>query len=43
VPPEGGRREEVYAQALEYGVQALARAITAHPDQWVLTTPIWKK
>jgi KDO2-lipid IV(A) lauroyltransferase len=41
VPPEEASREEVYAQALDFGVQALARAVTAHPDQWVLTTAIW--
>ncbi|MBN1890965.1 MAG: lysophospholipid acyltransferase family protein [Thermoflexales bacterium] len=41
VPPADASREQVYAQALEIGVQALARAVSAHPDQWVLTTPIW--
>ena len=40
-PPESASREEIYAQALDYGLRALARAVTAHPDQWVLTTPIW--
>ncbi len=41
IPSQDGDRDEIYEQALDYGVQALARAITAHPDQWVLTTPIW--
>lgn len=43
VPPENTSREVVYAQALEFGMDALARAVTAHPDQWVLTTRLWKK
>ncbi len=41
VPSLDSSQEEIYAQALNYGVQALARAVTAFPDQWMLTTPIW--
>ncbi len=41
--PQTGRanRRAVYEAALDFGVRVLANAITAHPDQWVLTTPIW--
>lgn len=42
VPPPGAPREQVYAQALEHGVQALGRAVSAWPEQWVLTTAVWK-
>lgn len=41
IPLADTSREQVYAQALEFGVQALEKAVSAHPDQWVLTTPIW--
>jgi lauroyl/myristoyl acyltransferase len=41
VPPADASREQVYATVLEVGMQALARAVSAYPDQWVLTTPIW--
>jgi len=34
-------REQVYRAALDFGVRELERAITTHPEQWVLTTPIW--
>jgi lauroyl/myristoyl acyltransferase len=34
-------RELVYRAALDFGVRELERAITTHPEQWVLTTPIW--
>jgi len=34
-------REQVYRAALDFGVQELERVITMHPEQWVLTTPIW--
>ena len=42
VPDPVADREETYRAALNFGVQALERAITAHPEQWVLTTPLWK-
>lgn len=42
IPAESDDRETVYRQALAYGVDLLRRAIAAHPDQWLLTTPIWK-
>jgi KDO2-lipid IV(A) lauroyltransferase len=38
---QGADRQMLYEAALGSGVRALERAITAHPDQWVLTTPIW--
>lgn len=41
VPDATGDREEVYRAALDFGVRSLERAITAHPEQWVLTTPLW--
>jgi len=41
VPALSARREDVYREALEFGVRELERGITAHPDQWVLTTPLW--
>jgi len=34
-------REQVYRAALDWGVRELERVITAQPDQWVLTTPLW--
>jgi phosphatidylinositol dimannoside acyltransferase len=42
VPNPVADREETYRAALDFGVQALERAITAHPEQWVLTTPLWE-
>jgi len=43
VPDESARaaRDNVYHAALDFGVRQLERVITAQPDQWVLTTPIW--
>lgn len=41
VPAPVAAQEEVYRHALELGVRALESAATAHPDQWVLTTPVW--
>jgi KDO2-lipid IV(A) lauroyltransferase len=41
VPDRAASREEAYGAALDFGVQALERAVTTHPDQWALTTPIW--
>jgi lauroyl/myristoyl acyltransferase len=41
VPDDTADREEAYCTALEFGVRALEGAITAHPEQWVLTTPLW--
>ena len=34
-------REQAYRAALDFGVRTLECAITAHPDQWVVTTPLW--
>jgi len=34
-------REEVYRAAIDFGARALERAITTHPDQWVVTAPLW--
>jgi lauroyl/myristoyl acyltransferase len=34
-------RQSAYHAALDFGVRTLERAITAYPDQWVMTTPIW--
>jgi phosphatidylinositol dimannoside acyltransferase len=42
VPDPLADREKTYRAALDFGVRALERAITAHPEQWVLTTPLWK-
>jgi KDO2-lipid IV(A) lauroyltransferase len=41
VPDANASRDEVYRAALDLGTRELERAITAHPDQWVLTTPLW--
>ncbi len=41
VPDENARREEIYRAALDFGARELERAITSHPDQWTLTTPLW--
>jgi len=41
LPDPTADRNEVYRAALDFGVQELERAITTHPEQWVLTTPIW--
>jgi lauroyl/myristoyl acyltransferase len=41
LPDPTADRDEVYRAALDFGVRELERAITAHPEQWVLTTPIW--
>jgi lauroyl/myristoyl acyltransferase len=41
LPDETADRDEVYRAALDFGVRELERAITTHPEQWVLTTPIW--
>jgi Kdo2-lipid IVA lauroyltransferase/acyltransferase len=41
VPDLTADRDQVYRAALDFGVRELERAITAHPEQWVLTTPIW--
>jgi lauroyl/myristoyl acyltransferase len=42
VPDPLADREETYRAALDFGVRALERAITAHPEQWVLTTSLWE-
>jgi lauroyl/myristoyl acyltransferase len=34
-------REQAYRAALDFGVRALERAVTTHPDQWIVTTPLW--
>jgi len=34
-------REQAYRAALDFGVRTLERAVTTHPDQWVVTTPLW--
>jgi KDO2-lipid IV(A) lauroyltransferase len=41
VPDPVADREEIYCAALDFGVRELERAVTAHPDQWTLTTPLW--
>jgi lauroyl/myristoyl acyltransferase len=41
VADQAADREEAYRAALDFGVRALERAVAAHPDQWVLTTPLW--
>jgi lauroyl/myristoyl acyltransferase len=41
VPDRAAERDEVYHAALDLGVRALERAVSAHPDQWGLTTPLW--
>jgi len=41
LPDPTADREQVYRAALDFGVRELERAITTHPEQWVLTTPIW--
>jgi KDO2-lipid IV(A) lauroyltransferase len=41
LPDPTADRDAVYRAALDFGVRELERAITAHPEQWVLTTPIW--
>jgi len=40
-PDQAADREEAYRAALDFGVRELERAVTAHPEQWVLTTPLW--
>ena len=41
LPDPTADRNEIYRTALDFGVRELERTITAHPEQWVLTTPIW--
>ncbi len=41
LPDESADRDAIYRAALDFGVRELERAITTHPEQWVLTTPIW--
>jgi KDO2-lipid IV(A) lauroyltransferase len=41
LPDDAADRDRVYRAALDFGVRELERVITAQPDQWVLTTPIW--
>ena len=41
LPDTSASRDEVHRAALDFGTCELERAITAHPDQWVLTTPLW--
>ena len=41
VPDDAADRDQIYRVALDFGVRTLECAITAHPDQWVVTTPLW--
>lgn len=41
LPDDTADRDQVYRAALDFGVHELEHVVTAHPDQWVLTTPIW--
>jgi len=41
IPDMTDDEDKTYHAALDFGVQALEQAITTHPDQWVLTTPLW--
>jgi KDO2-lipid IV(A) lauroyltransferase len=41
VPPEAADRQVAYRAALDFGVLTLERVVTTHPDQWVMTTPLW--
>jgi lauroyl/myristoyl acyltransferase len=41
VPDDQATREDLYRAALDFGARALERAVTAHPDQWVVTAPLW--
>jgi lauroyl/myristoyl acyltransferase len=39
--PEKGSEEEGLAAGMAYVVRGLEEAISAHPEQWVVTVPIW--
>jgi KDO2-lipid IV(A) lauroyltransferase len=40
--PEQGSEEERVAAGMAYVVKGLEEAISAHPEQWVVTMPIWE-
>jgi lauroyl/myristoyl acyltransferase len=39
--PEAGSEEERLAAGMTYVVKGLEEAISAHPEQWAVTVPIW--
>jgi len=41
MPGDAADRQVAYRAALDFGARTLERAITTHPDQWVVTTPLW--
>jgi len=41
VSHEAADRQLAYRAALDFGVLTLERVVTAHPSQWVVTTPLW--
>jgi len=39
--PDEGAEDERMAAGMDYVVRGLEEAISAHPEQWVVTVPIW--
>jgi KDO2-lipid IV(A) lauroyltransferase len=39
--PDEGSEDERFAAGMAYVVRGLEKAISAHPEQWVVTVPVW--